>query len=793
MKTKIKIGSKSFFIPYILPVLLAAVVLRFVLSPYGTLELDQNTFIGWSRRLIDVGFGRFYDTWSDYLPGYLYVLWFLGWLQKILPISPVFLFKLPAILSDVATGLLIYLIVKKIKNEKLGLMVASIYLFNPAILANSTLWGQVDSLTALFSLLAIWLVDISPPTSSLALAFGILVKPQTALALPVVLFILVKKKVKTQRILAYGFISLSFFILSFVPFSVGKSLIPFIFERVGATLNQYPFASVNAFNFWGLFGFWVKETLVLQFFGLLITFLFLIFALAKVGKLKDRYLLSAFVFLAGFLFFTRMHERHLLPALAPLAVAASSFPFLWIAYFGLSMTYVANLYYSYHWIVNEFALVFPTFAIKLMIVLNLFFFSLLIVEIYKKGKGWALPKTDGLKKITFKKRKMVLLAILVFSFISRVFLLSNPQHEYFDEVYHAFTARRMLHGDPKAWEWWNTPPEGFAYEWTHPPLAKLGMVLGMSIFGENSLGWRVPGAILGTLSVLLIYLLARVIFKDEVISLLSAAIFSLDGLPLVMSRIGMNDAYFLFFILLSLLLFIKNKNFWSAVALGLAASSKWSTAWALPIFALSYFSLKKKFSPSYFWFLLIPPTIYLASYFPMFLTGHGLDTFIGVQKQMWWYHSNLEAEHAYTSAWWSWPILVRPIWLYTSGQVTGKIANIYAMGNPVIFWFGLAAVGLALISGITKRDKNLGLTLFSYFVFFVPWAVSPRIMFFYHYLPSLPFLAIILATQIRKFPKLIIPFFLLALVTFIYFYPHLTGISVFTKLDESFYWFPSWR
>ncbi len=119
-------------------------------------------------------------------------------------------------------------------------------------------------------------------------------------------------------------------------------------------------------------------------------------------------------------------------------------------------------------------------------------------------------------RISPHKARLLLVLILLFSFLARVYRLSRPEHEYFDEVYHAFTARLMLHGDPKAWEWWNPHPQGFAYEWSHPPLAKLGMQAGMRIFGENAFGWRFPAALLGTLSVLLVYLLTKEVFDDEI-------------------------------------------------------------------------------------------------------------------------------------------------------------------------------------------------------------------------------------------------------------------------------------
>lgn len=734
--------------------------------------------------MVEVGFEGFYKTWSDYLPGYLYILWFLGWLKELVPISPILLYKIPAILADVATGFLIYSIVKKYKNEKLGLIASVFYIFNPAVLANSSLWGQADSLTALFSLLAIWLIDIHPFASSLTLAFGTLIKPQAAFAAPVVLFVMLRRKWKTKKIFHYALISFIFFIFGFVPFAGGKNLISFVWERILTTLGQYPYTSVNAFNFWGLFGFWQREAISLQFLGLLMMAGSSLLAAAKLWKNKNaRFLLAAVIFASSFLFLTRMHERHLLPVFAPLAIASAFNPSLWLPYIGFSVIYLANLRYSFVWITQDFASIFSTPVIFFLILLNLSFFFLIVFRILKKGKKLKIPAI----------KNKVLLIILVFSLITRIFALGSPAHEYFDEVYHAFTARQMLHGDPKAWEWWNTPPEGFAYEWTHPPLAKLGMILGMSIFGENSFGWRIPGALLGVGSVLLIFWIARELFKDKTIGLLASAIFALGGLPLVMSRIGMNESYLLFFSLLAICCFLTKRNFLSALSFGLALASKWSAVWLMPILLVSHFVFKRKIKLDYLWFLVLPPLVYLASYIPMFLTGHDFEIFVGVQKQMWWYHTRLKAEHAYTSPWWSWPFLARPIYLYTSNVVNGMVSKIYAMGNPLVFWFGIISIFASAFLSFVEKNKKLGFVVFSYFVFFAPWAVSPRIMFLYHYLPSLPFLAIASGFILKKYPKLILPIIVCCLLSFVYFYPHWAGLEIPVWLDRSYYWFSSWR
>lgn len=790
-------------------ILIAAFLLRIVLSGFGTLTLDQNTFIAWSNILVEKGFSRFYEGWSDYLPGYLYILWFLGKVKEVIPIPTVLLYKSPAIISDVLTGLLIYKIVEKIKDRRWGLITSSLYLFNPGVLANSTFWGQVDSLTSLFSLASIYFLSSNFVFSSILIAIGTLVKPQAAFVFPLLLLIMVRDKWKITKIIIYLVAGLSVFALSFLPFSNAKNIFPFIIERLGVTFNQYPYTSVNAFNFWGLLGFWKPDDRG-RLLGLGIILTLMIPVATNLWRKKiSRYFAASLVFAMTFLFMTRMHERHLFTTFAPLAVAVGTSNLgLLIPYLGFSGTYIANLYYSYVWISRDFTSVFSPVMTTFLSAINILLLGLMFFSFFKekflekavKLLGFLLPGKAETKiidlpeeRIEKKWAKGILFFILLFSLLTRVSWLSAPEKEYFDEVYHAFTARLVLHGDPKAWEWWNPHPEGFAYEWTHPPLAKLGMALGMQLFGENSFGWRIPGAILGVGSVFLVYLITKKLFDDETVALLAAGIFGLDGLALVMSRIGMNDIYLLFFVLLTIYLFMTKRFFVSALAFGLAISSKWSAIWAIPILFVLWLREKEKFKLSLFSFFVIPPIVYVAGYTQMFLTGHGLDIFIGVQKQMWWYHTQLEATHAYTSAWWSWPLMLRPIYLYTSDEINGFVSRIYAMGNPVVFWFGLASIVLVFIYTLIRKDKRLGFIIFSYLIFFIPWAASPRIMFLYHYLPSLPFAAIAGAFILRRFPGLRAPFFLLAYFAFVYFYPHWAGISVPLWLDTSYYWINSWR
>jgi len=421
--------------------------------------------------------------------------------------------------------------------------------------------------------------------------------------------------------------------------------------------------------------------------------------------------------------------------------------------------------------------------------------------------------------------------ILVFlcAFLTRFIRLGEPPTHFFDEVYHAFTAQQMFRGNPAAWEWWNTPPTGFAYEWTHPPLAKEFMVLSISIFGDNPFAWRFFSAFFGVGTVVLIYFITLALFKSRKIALLSSLVASLDGLILVMSRIAMNDSYFLFFSLLALFLFLKKKNLLMGIALGLAIASKWTGVFTILITLIlfliqNYKNLNHikilellffwplllfndfKFFKFLFSLIIIPLVIYSTSYMPFFLQKHSppgqnlsnVETFIELQQQMYWYHTRLKATHSYESKPIDWIFNLRPVWMHV-GYQGSSIASIYTLENPIITLGGILSIFFILIEFFKKINFSKLTILVFYFGFFVPWIFSPRIMFNYHYLPSTAFLTISLGVLLNylwetKNTRIYsIVFLILAVLLFIYFYPLWTGLHTLRDFYESHFWLKSWK
>ena len=597
------------------------------------------SWIGWSERLLEVGFKKFYSFgWCDYLPGHLYILWFLGKVRQFLDglglfVSPYVLYKLPAILADVATVYLIYFLVKKWASKKIAILASLVYALNPAVFANSTFWGQIDSINTLFYLLTlITLIRGRLILSSVFLAISCLIKPQGIVLIPLITLILLKQR--NWKLFTFHFSLFTFFFISaflpFVPLIINhqSSVIHFIFSRFQTALDQYPYTSLNAFNFWAIGKNWWKPdsfaflSLSYQFWGLLffgIIYGGCLWVMWKKLEVRDlslekklevrgekeskRNLISNFqfpipisnlqllisifavFFSALFLFPTRVHERHLFSAFPFLLLSTTFIPRLWWVYGWYSVAYVLNLVFAYVWLTSGFREIFSPAIVSALSFLNLVAFVFLVKNVLvalamigevshdkrttivasvsclrrrgKKDKLWDMSLSDRTKKI-------LLASLFLIAVFTRFFRLSLPQKLVFDEVYHGFTAGEFARGNKEAWEWWTTPPPDVAYEWTHPPLAKLLMAGAIKIVGYNSFGWRFASAVMGVISIMLLYLLAKSLFDNFFIAFVSAFLMTFDFMPFVMSRIAMNDIFFVGFMLGSLWCFVKWLNIRSA-------------------------------------------------------------------------------------------------------------------------------------------------------------------------------------------------------------------------------------
>lgn len=366
------INSRTFIVILLIATILVALFLRLILSPYDGYPEDMILFKEWSRNTVSFGMGHIYDQsvrsdimLPNYMPGYLYFLYFSGLIYKNF-ISPDFiidsasltiLLKINAIIFDLATALLIFYVLKKEFGFWAGYLGLILYAFNPAILILSGYWGQVDSIPTFFILLSLILAVKNKFLGSwLFMVMAIFIKLQSIIFIPLILILnLIKKKYYLFDLAKNMFFSLILIFLIISPFLINGTFPNFInttFHSVGF----YKYVSMNAFNIW-----WplikgdyrtVPDTeklfnIIPYFYiGLFLFAVAYVFALITLFYQNNKfmtYLVASFVAFSFFMLPTEIHERYLFPLFALLAMVIWKNRKLLFIYLTLSLTFFINL------------------------------------------------------------------------------------------------------------------------------------------------------------------------------------------------------------------------------------------------------------------------------------------------------------------------------------------------------------------------------------------------------------------------------------------------------------------
>ena len=404
---------------------------------------------------------------------------------------------------------------------------------------------------------------------------------------------------------------------------------------------------------------------------------------------------------------------------------------------------------------------------------------------------------------------------------------------YFDEVFYPRTALDFIY---------KIKP----FERTHPPLGKYFVMIGMLIFGVNPFGWRIIGTLFGVAMIPLMYLFGLKIFKNRFFAFCTAFLMMFDFMHFVQTRISTIDVYVTFFVILMYYFiydyFIKKSYkvgfrksliplFLCGLTFGIGIATKWIAMYAaLGIFLIfviskideiaSYTAYKKsglitdlfsKFWSRYFiktalacvvFFLIIPGIIYFASYASiMQVPGNGIKEFFNNQSYMYNFHNDLNIKHSYSSPWWAWPIMAKPIWYYGSKALAAEnlTSSIICMGNPLIWWFSIPALIAGIVLVIKRRDKYMIVPIFGALFQYIPWMIVRRMAFIYHYFSVIPFLIIIIVYLLKVFSehgkgakRAVYVYLILTALLFVMFYPILSGVVVPRWYASILQWFPSW-
>ncbi len=499
----------------------------------------------------------------------------------------------------------------------------------------------------------------------------------------------------------------------------------------------------------------------------------------------------------------------------------------------------------------------------------------------------ARPAATGATARPWAERRVDLLLSALFVVFGLAFYLiriEEPPKYIYDEVYHAYTASQYAIGNTDAWLWSTRAPKpDVAYEWTHPPLGKLIMTVGILIWGDTPLGWRFTSAVFGALGLAAVYWLGLTLTGKRLVAVVATSLTLADGLYFVESRTGVIDIFGTVFMACAFVAFyafltapktkVAAPLLWLGLFMGLGMATKWNAVYPsvllgivaswrafelLPFAArraimgalaillpiaivfvpslrsgsglkialivaaviawqlyLLFFSAAAQTAPKrageglvqhLIWvplsLIALPLVVYLLSFIPFFGAGFTVDQLIELHRQMYWYHSNLKATHAYQSTWYQWPIAYRPVW-YAVAYGQGVAAYTYANGNPLLYWAFLPAVGYVSARWWADRHPALPVLIVGFFGQWLPWALIPRIAYIYHFLPAAIFGIIAVAVVVgdlwawgkRAFAgrALAVGYVAVVLLAFAFFYPIYSSVNLTKPEFESRIWFENWR
>lgn len=483
---------------------------------------------------------------------------------------------------------------------------------------------------------------------------------------------------------------------------------------------------------------------------------------------------------------------------------------------------------------------------------------------------------------------MGILGIFLLSLALRFWGLERFNTLVFDEVYFAKFGNNYLTHTP----FFNAHPPLSQYIigigiWlgSHVPFWQEPMN-GLTGSMRSPWSYRWLNALTGSFIPLVIAAIAYQISRRRSFALLAGLFTACDGIFLVESRYALNNIYIVIFGLLGqwfLLLALDNqkqgRSLWlilAGISFGASAGTKWNGLWFLlgayfiwtaawmirwlhtflslqtetdtqnhadiqsvpvqtPLQNLTQLNIFQML----FYLGIIPAFIYTIIWIPHLQLDKRYD-FITVHQEILNFHLHMGGNspdvHPYCAAWYTWPLMIRPMAYYsqTTQSFTdslpvmgpnlpfgdGKVIyDVHAMGNPILWWFGVAAMlfllGMLLskiiIHLIEQKRFNISKNLtvdtwialylvLNYTANLLPWVKVTRCVFIYHYMCAVVFVFLAIAwfvdqclrSYYQQLRAVGVTITFLILAAFVYWMPIYLGLPLSPSAYKLRMLFDSW-
>ncbi len=465
------------------------------------------------------------------------------------------------------------------------------------------------------------------------------------------------------------------------------------------------------------------------------------------------------------------------------------------------------------------------------------------------------------KAMNFLQKEWVLIVILlVLASVTRFLYLGHPNEVVFDEVYFAKWVTNYYSGQ---FYFDIHPPLAKMM------LAALAKLFGFSDVGNTNFSQignvyqtdfykflRGVESFFGVILVLAVYALGKRMFKNKWPGFFAGLLVIFDNAILVQSRFIFTDVFLLTFGVIGLYFIYRLKDhkklnsdafvdlFFAALFLAASILIKWTALIFVGVGLVALFvdnlrSKQKKFSLFAKELLMIVGIIFViyigifaAHLMSLPYSGGQDDNFMRPQSQstllgnanygkyqptsllsrivelnitMFKSSAAITTQHPYQSKWYSWPIMMRPIFDWENILDDGRVERIYLLGNPLIWWLGLLCVIFVFVLLFSEfKDKKktsyfepLLILAIGYLFNLLPYIFITRPAFLYHYFPSFIFMSLIMGFVfwffIKEKPVALAFIFMLIIISFIYFAPISYGLPISENHFNSRMWLSTWR
>ncbi len=321
------------------------------------------------------------------------------------------------------------------------------------------------------------------------------------------------------------------------------------------------------------------------------------------------------------------------------------------------------------------------------------------------------------------------LSIIVIAALAMHFsLVLYPDAIILDEVHYIKDARHIIN------EQATERPE-------HPPLAKLLIVAGIKIFGDNPWGWRVLPILFGTLTVVLFYVLCRRLDMSRTAASLAAFLLATENLYFMLSSLAMLDVFYVTFMMASFVLYIYRRYLSSGVATGLSGLAKLNGGLGLVTVGIHWLFSRRQGHSRWFLLTILLAGVVFAGLLPLLdmiiaRSASGAQNPVAQVLNMLKLTGSLtfaSVEHPAESPPWEWLYTYKPMPFYYMPHWTAAIS--------FSVWVFIIPTFLYMVYRAIKRDEaglfGVGWFFATYLVWIPATFITDRVTYIYYFYPAI--------------------------------------------------------